>query len=249
MGIAGSYVVTGGSGGLGRAIVRRLAREGPVVVLDPVAPEELDDPAVHVVVGDAGDEADATRAAEAAESLGPLTGWVNGAAVFRDAGLLDVPAADVVDLITANVALAVVGCRVAVAHLRTHDRPGTIVTLSSHQGQRPVRGALPYATAKAAVEGLTRAVAVDHGPDGIRAIALALGSFETERSRATAARDPRFAEEIARLHPLGRAGRPEEVADVVGFLCSPAAAFLTGATIPLDGGRSALGLDPEARDV
>jgi NAD(P)-dependent dehydrogenase (short-subunit alcohol dehydrogenase family) len=106
-----------------------------------------------------------------------------------------------------------------------------------------VPGALPYATAKAAIEGLTRALAVDYAPRGIRVNAVALGSIVTERY------DQRLDEQLRRLHPLGRAGHSSEVAAVVDHLLSDDASFVTGAVVPIDGGRAALGQDPEARDV
>ena len=177
---------------------------------------------------------------------GPLLGWVNNAAIFRDASISDASAAQILDLITANLALALTGCHTAVDHFLVHQRAGAIVNVSSHQAQRPVRGALPYATAKAAGEGLTRAVAVDHGPAGIRTNAVALGSITTTRFEQYRTEHPEVDAQMAALHPLGRGGTPSEVADAVGFLLSPAAGFVNGVILPVDGGRAANGPDPEA---
>jgi hypothetical protein len=110
-----------------------------------------------------------------------LNGWVTNAAVFRDAGLATAKPSDVLDLIVANPAPAVIGSAIAVRRFLAAGTGGAIVNVSSHQAQRAVRGALPYTTAKAATEGLTRAAAVDHGPAGIRVNAVALGSIRTDR--------------------------------------------------------------------
>jgi NAD(P)-dependent dehydrogenase (short-subunit alcohol dehydrogenase family) len=240
-----SFVVTGGSQGVGRAIVERLAAEGPVVVLDLAATLTWAAPNVTLVSGDAGDPDVARHAAELAEARAPLAGWVNNAAVFRDAPVTALPS-DVLAAVTANLSLAITGCHTAVGHYLRHGRAGAIVNVSSHQAQRPVRGALPYATAKGAVEALTRAVAVDHGPDSIRTNAVALGSIETARYEEYRREHPEVDRQMAALHPLGRVGTGREVAEAVAFLLSDQAAFVNGAILPVDGGRAAQGADPEA---
>jgi NAD(P)-dependent dehydrogenase (short-subunit alcohol dehydrogenase family) len=250
--MAGAYVVTGGGQGVGRAIVERLAGAGHKVVAIEFDQAGLDWPAGSIVpiIGDASDPLTAELAVDAA---GPdLRGWVNNAAVFRDAWLHE-GAPRTLELIELNLEPALAGCAAAIRAFRTAGTPGSIVNVSSHQAQRPVRGSLPYATAKAAIEGMTRALAVDYGPAGIRVNAVALGSIATERSDAhlagldsTAA--GAFEREIRLLQPLGRMGRADEVAATVEFLLSDAASFINGAIIPIDGGRSAVGRDPEEHD-
>lgn len=256
-GVSGSYVVTGGGRGVGRAIVERLLADAQTVVaieLDPAALAWLDArPAggrVVPVVGDATSEDVTERAADLAQAAAPLSGWVNNAAVFRDAAIHSAPAREVLDLIAVNLAPAVVGCATAIRRFLAAGSGGAIVNVSSHQAQRAVRGALPYVTAKAAIEGLTRALAVDYGPLAIRVNAVALGSICTERYADFLGRQgpttvARIEEEMRLLHPVGRVGRPEEVAAAVAYLLSDDASFINGATVPVDGGRSVLGRDPE----
>lgn len=251
--------MTGGGRGIGRAIVERLLGDSPdnQVVTVERDPDSLSWRQDHTagsrvipVFGDASEETVVEKTAELAQEAGMLAGWVNNAAVFRDAEVHSDGGRKVLEAVSLNLDPTVMGCAAAIQSFLAANTGGAIVNVSSHQAQRAVRGALPYATAKAAVGGLTRSLAVDYGRRGIRTNAVALGSITTERYESfLKAQEPEKAERIEQemrlLHPVGRVGAPGEVAAAVIYLLSDEASFINGAILPVDGGRSALGRDPE----
>ena len=127
--------------------------------------------------------------------------------------------------------------RAAIPHMR--GRGGSIVVVSSVQALATQRNVFAYAVSKHALTGLTRSIALDFADDGIRANAVCPGTVDTPMFRSTAALDPdpqSVYDACARMHPLGRIAKPEEIAEVIAFLAHPSSSFVTGAIWTVDGG-------------
>jgi 3-oxoacyl-[acyl-carrier protein] reductase len=240
-------IVTGAARGIGAAIAARLAAEGALVVIvdrDPSAEEATaalreSGRRAEAVVADVTDAAAVDElVADVAARHGRLDVLVNNAGVTRDNLIFKLDEADWDTVLDVNLKSAFL-CSRAAQRAMVEARRGAIVSLSSRSALGN-RGQANYSAAKAGIRGLTSTMALELGPFGIRANAVAPGYIATEMTDATARRvglDPaEHREKAAAATPLRRVGTPEDVASVVAFLASDDAAYVSGQTIEINGG-------------
>jgi 3-oxoacyl-[acyl-carrier protein] reductase len=235
-------VVTGGAGGLGLAMARRLLEEGAKVVITDLSRDVLD-AALHALEADgsavgvvarasAPEDVDETVAA-AVGAFGGLHIWVNNAGITRDATMRKMSIDDFDAVIDVHLRGAWLGTRAAAGWMRDHGG-GSIINVSSISGKVGNAGQTNYSAAKAGIVGLTKAAAKELGFAGVRVNAIQPGIIRTPMTDALP--DDVKLERLKDI-PLGRFGEAEEVADVVLFLASELSRYLTGTVIEISGGR------------
>ena len=241
-------IITGATSGIGRATADAFAREGARSILVGRDEGALAD--VVAAAADAGgqaiacrvdvtsDDAPAIIVARALEAFEGLDVLVNAAGIIAT-GALEATTDDVWDSMMAiNLRAPFRLMRTAAPHLAA--RKGAIVNVSSVNGMRSFPGVLAYCVSKAGLDHLTRCAAIELAPIGVRVNAVNPGVTVTNLHRRSGMEEPQygaFLERAKTTHPLGRPGNPAEIASLILYLASDRAAWMTGETIPIDGGR------------
>lgn len=228
-------LVTGGRSGIGAAIADALADAGCNVF----TAQRGDDPRHHAIRADFRDPAAPAAVIDAVTGqAGRLDILINNAGLMREGTVLESSAEDWADTIQVNLTAPFMLIRHAMTHLIVAR--GAIVNIGSIEGLGSNPRHPAYAASKGGLHALTRAVAVDHGPDGVRCNAIAPGWIDTDLNSAfiESLGDPAaFRAEIGRIHPVRRTGSPAEIAGLARWLVSDEAGFVTGQVWTVDGGR------------
>ena len=232
-------LITGGASGIGRATARKMAAEGATVSVIDIDHQAGIDVAKEIggfaFAADVRDPDQMSEAVDsAAESMGGLTILFNNAGTGNQSPLHEWSPEEWDRLIAVNLRGVFLGFRAAIPHI-SRAGGGCVVSTASISGTRPAAGEAPYAAAKAGIAAMTASAALEYGPQ-IRVNSISPGMILTALTEPWLQFLPHERERFERSTPLARLGEPDDIADVVVFLCSNMARFITGQNIVVDGG-------------
>ncbi|MFE9127244.1 SDR family NAD(P)-dependent oxidoreductase [Streptomyces sp. NPDC007148] len=237
-------LVTGAGRGLGRGIAAALAASGADVILVSRSSREIEEAAGQIRRrGGRGravtcDISDSDRFAAVLDETGPVDVLVNNAGTNIPQTFCEVDGATFDRILDLNLRAAYFATQAVVRQMIARGSGGSIINVSSQMGRVGAANRSVYCASKHALEGMTKALAVELGPRGIRVNAVAPTYVETPMTASFLA-DPEFRTDALQRIPLGRLGSVEDVAEAVVFLASPAASFITGTSLLIDGGYTA----------
>ncbi|MGI4819952.1 MAG: SDR family NAD(P)-dependent oxidoreductase [Janthinobacterium lividum] len=237
-------LITGGGTGIGLEIARCMVHAGATVIITGRRESVLQDSAADLGVGAkyiVNDICDLSAIEELVEQVeatyGPLDILVNNAGINMKKPALEVTDEDFSRIIHTNLN-AVFALTRAAAKRMVARRSGTILMISSMAAYYGIDRVVAYAASKSAVEGMVKVLASEFSAHGVRVNAIAPGFIETEMSRTAMNSDPDRRDRAMRRTPMGKFGRPEDIGHAAVFLSSEAARYITGVSLPVDGGNS-----------
>lgn len=237
-------LITGGGSGLGLAIAHTFARYGAEVIIAGRRADVLEQAAasiegnIRTIACDLSQLEVIPELIDGIESaFGPLDVLINNAGIHLKKDALDVTDSEFETVLRTNLQAVFALSREAARRMTARNN-GNIIMISSMASKYGIPKVIAYTAAKSAVEGMTKAMAVEWSPSGVRVNCIAPGFIETEMSAKALNNDPERKNRVLGRTPMRQLGKPEDVALAAVFLASPAAGFITGASLAVDGGNS-----------
>lgn len=237
-------IVTGGGSGIGLAIAQKLAAEGITTIIAGRDQEKLNNALTeigencHAMTCDLANLAGIPAFVEEVLKLfGRIDILVNNAGINMKKDFTEVTDEDFLQIVNTNVCAVFALSREVVKHMQSR-KSGSIINISSMAAQYGLPRVIAYSASKSAIDGMTRAMASELSPMGIRVNAIAPGFIETAMTAKAFNSDPARRDKALGRTPMGYMGKPEDIGDAAVFLASDSAKYITGVVLPVDGGNS-----------